>query len=129
VGDEAAYLAFIDEVLTIVAYKILNQANKNIDDYKINDTGRLRGSGVVEPAGEEYLIVWKAPYSGAIEFGSHPHMVPAEVLYGWVRRKMRISDDRRAWGIAYAIQKEIAESGQTGRHFIRDAIDMMAANP
>ena len=123
------YMALLDEILSVVAYKLLNRANENLDKSGISDTGNLRGSGTVEPIGdEEKLVIWRAGYSGDVEFGTSPHWPPHEAIYLWVRRKMKISDEKKARSIAYAIQHEIANHGTTGRHFVRDAIDELGTS-
>ena len=88
------------------------------------DTGFLIRSGEIHHEEDlKYTIIYTAPYSAGIEFGADPHFVSAKVLFGWVKRKLGITNEKEAWSISYAISKSIGMKGTEPRPYLRPAID------
>lgn len=88
------------------------------------DTGFLMRSGEIHHEEDlKYTLIYTAPYSAVVEFGARPHFVSAKVLFGWVKRKIGITNEKKAWGIAYAISKSIGRRGQEPRPYLRPAIE------
>jgi len=81
------------------------------------DRGNLKGKITVFPQilANQYVLVSKAPYSAAMEFGTRPFYAPIEPLKGWARRKL---GDESA---AYAVRAKIAKEGITAQPFMRPA--------
>lgn len=95
-------------------------------------TGKLAQS--VFPALEETggmlteVITNGAPedlYSAPVETGSQPHMPPYEALIPWVIRKLGITDEQTARGIAFVIARKIAQRGTQGAWMYRDAMEVL----
>lgn len=89
------------------------------------DEGMLKKSGHIN---DEYLhkeVVYDAPHSVIIEFGTSPHMPPLQPIEDWVRRKR--SDlgvkDGEIKKVARAIQMKISKYGTDPKPFLRPAYD------
>ncbi len=67
-------------------------------------------------------VVFDAPHSAAIEFGSDPHFPPVEPLIGWARRKLGLSE-KEAKKAGHAIAWKIFHHGTDPQPFFRPAID------
>ena len=70
--------------------------------------------------GEIYSDV---PYAEFVEMGTRPHMPPVEKLYLWVRRKLKINDEKQIESVAYAIAKTIAKYGTKAKPYFRPGIE------
>lgn len=68
-------------------------------------------------------VVFDAPHSAAIEFGSEPHHPPVEPLIGWAQRKLGLSH-KEAKRAGWAIAKKIFKEGTDPKPFLRPAMDL-----
>lgn len=68
----------IMKMITAMARDVLAEALSNLRANGSYVTGKLAQSGSIEVTDAEMLVevLFKAPYSGAVEFGSAPHWVP-----------------------------------------------------
>ncbi|MCK5216586.1 MAG: hypothetical protein KAJ93_02295 [Methanosarcinales archaeon] len=89
------------------------------------DEGMLKKSGHIN---DEFLnkeVVYDAPYSVFVEFGTSPHMPPLQPIEEWVRRKrgdlgVKDSEIKK---VARAIQMKISKYGTDPKPFLRPAYD------
>lgn len=59
-------------------------------------------------------------YAVPVEAGTTPHFPPPGPLQLWVRRKLGITDERRARSVAFLIGRAISQRGTKARNFFRD---------
>jgi len=115
------FLQILDEGLTDVAEAVFTRSQELV----AVDEGMLKKSGHVEHEFLEKDVVYDAPYSADIEFGTDPHTPPFEDIQGWVHRKR--SDlgvkPKDVDSVAMAIQKKIAEHGTQPQPYLRPAFD------
>lgn len=89
------------------------------------DEGMLKKSGHIN---DEFLnkeVVYDAPYSVFVEFGTSPHMPPLQPIEDWVRRKrgdLGVKDPEIK-KVARAIQLKISKYGTDPKPFLRPAYD------
>jgi len=85
------------------------------------DTGKLLGGGIQPKVMPDGSIEWGyvPEYAAYVEFGTPPHWVPIEPLKGWARRVL--GDE----GVAYDVQKGIAENGTDPQPFFRPGVETM----
>ena len=111
----------LDAGLMDVAELILSDSQDKVPV----DEGMLKKSGHIN---DEFLnkeVVYDAPYSVFVEFGTSPHMPPLQPIEDWVRRKrgdlgVKDSEIKK---VARAIQMKIAKYGTDPKPFLRPAYD------
>lgn len=114
----------IDEKMDEIVDDIFAKSQSNIVDKKIIDEGTLLKSGNINRDLLSKQIVYSVPYADSIEFGRLPgSMPPVEPIKNWVRRKLRITDDKRVNSIAWAISQDIKINGTEPRPFLGPAIE------
>jgi hypothetical protein len=107
-----------------MAHFILTKSQEHILKNDAVFTGFLLRSGEIHKEDNlHYTVLFSAPYSASIEFGARPHFVSARILINWVRKKLGISNIKKATSIAYAISNSIAKNGTDPKPFLRPAID------
>lgn len=101
------------------ALNVQAQAKRNISDWPVVDTGRLRASVKVVTFSDG-LARWVGSdvgYAPFVEFGTRPHFPPLEPIREWCRRH----------GIpetaAYAIALKISRTGQPARPWLFPAYE------
>lgn len=73
-------------------------------------------------------VVSNWPYAAAVEYGRKPgKMPPVDAIELWVRRKLQISDDKRARSVAFVIARAIGRRGTVGRYMAQ--LGLSAAQP
>lgn len=88
------------------------------------DLGQMKNSWRV--SGTD--IINDAPHAGIIEGGARPHKVNAAgiaALAGWARRKLGITNEKEAKGVAFAIAKKLEKEGQKGHFIVRDSMNRL----
>lgn len=90
----------------------------------ISDTSELFISGNPPEWTDDNRIEfgYDCPYSLDVEYGSPPHPVNTKVLIGWVQRKLRVVNLKKATHIAYKISNRISKDGIPPHPFIRPAL-------
>lgn len=107
---------FIDRVFELSQQRL-------VDDGKI-DTGTMFKTANINREFLEKEIVYPALYADIIEFGRHPgSMPPVEPLVKWVKRKLGITNDKKALNIAWGIAVEMKKRGLEGTFFLQQSID------
>lgn len=118
----------IDEIikkeLLRVAFKIQQEAKKNIVENKTVFKGQLLNSIQVEIEGNTVIVGSKLEYAPHIEFGTKPHFPPLEPIEEWVRLKLQKKEFE---SIAEAIAWHIYHYGTPPKPFLRPAIDKVLA--
>lgn len=114
----------------------LERANKKMDDMadfifsrsqenvaKLSDSGELLSSGHVEKQDGKKTIGYTAAHAVFIEFGTHPHMPPVEVIKAWAGRKGMAQDEKSLNAIGWAIAMKIKKEGTDPHPFLRPALN------
>ncbi len=104
-----------------VAHELFSKSQENLVSYGAIDTGFLLRSGYIRELKNGWEIVYEAPYSDYINDGTRPHYPPFNSIFKWVKRKLGYSD-KKAYGIARAIQKKISLRGTDPKPFMSKAI-------
>lgn len=86
------------------------------------DTSLLRQSAHAEQVAGGAAIILDAPYSAIVDLGSRPHTPPLAPLVEWVMRRLDLSDEKEAMGVARSIQMHIAQHGTKPTFFVRDSV-------
>ena len=89
------------------------------------DEGMLKKSGHINDSYLNKEVVYDAPHSVIIEFGTSPHMPPLQPIEDWVRRKrgdLGVKDGEIK-KVARAIQMKISKYGTDPKPFLRPAYD------
>lgn len=106
-----------------IADEIFNESQRNIVEKQIVDEGTLLKSGNINRAESYVEIIYSVPYADVVEYGRLPgSMPPFTPIFNWVKRKLRVKDDKEAKGITYAILNDIKKKGQMPRPFLSPAI-------
>ena len=113
--------ALAEKVLDLITDEIFTRSQENLVEMGKIDTGFLLRSGNVIREKGKRKIVYSAPYSGYIEYGTLPHFPPVEPIFEWVKRKMGKSD-KKAERIAWAVANKIAQQGTKPYPFLREAV-------
>jgi len=123
--DKKSLAEAIDKILTQIAIDIFNRSQEKIIEFKAIDTGLLRRSGYVRV--DKFLekeIGYACPYALYIEFGRGAgKQPPVDRLRDWVRRKLKVKNEKEANQLSWAIAKKIAKEGIKPRPFMRNAIE------
>ena len=64
-----------------------------------------------------------APHFESVEFGTEPHFPPIAALIPWVKRILKVSGEKEARSVAYAIALKIADVGTEGAHMAQEAFE------
>ena len=116
-------LQLTDEKLDEISDFILSKSQEfHITNGNV-DTGLLLRSGNVNRQFLYKEVVYTAPYSSFIEFGTGPHPVSGLVLERWVERKLRIKQPG-AKKVAWAIAHKISKKGTKPYPFLRPAAEL-----
>ena len=95
-------------------------------------TGQLRASGRVQKvAGDENAIDvgffsqdTQGGYAFFVEYGRKAgKFPPVDYITQWVRKKLRVIDEKLAKGIGFVIARKIAKSGTRPHPFFRPAVE------
>lgn len=104
------------------AQRVLFRSMLKMEELAVNkapqDQGELKNKIKLTPTklSNEYVLQSKAKHSEAMEFGTEPFWANIDDLKAWARRKT--GDE----GLAYPVQKKIAEVGITAQPFFRPAL-------
>lgn len=127
--NDAAFKQAIEEFLDKVSADILRVSQHNLEHNGSVDTGQLFNSGRVEKAdfGDvfERRVIYDAPQSEWIEYGTQPHPVSEEgrkKIAAWCKRKLGKSE-AEAESMSWAIINRIKWEGTPHRPFLRPAFD------
>jgi hypothetical protein len=118
-------LEALDKFMDELVDEIFTYSQENIVKIKAVDTGEMLTHGNVNRKFLEKEIVYPAPQSLWIEYGTHPHPVSKkgrEAIAAWAQRKLGI-DEKEAESAAWGIANKIRAHGQAPRPFLRPAID------
>ncbi len=114
------FINAIDKELNDLVDRIFMLSQENIVKKRISDTGFLLKSGIVKHNYLEKEIIYQAPYSDYIEFGTQPHMPPVEPLQRYAKRKLRAKNYEE---VGWAIANKIRKKGTKPEPFLRPAIN------
>ena len=96
---------------------------------RIADTGQLAHATFTQTEKKQhrYKVVVNKDYAQAVEYGTKPHYISNKILgkrlVPWVRRKLGITNTKKAIAIARAIRRKIAKKGTKGRPYFHDAVE------
>lgn len=113
------------EVFKITALKILSSSISNLQKHDNIASGKLAKNGRFskEQGKDNYQVVYTG-YAGAVEFGRKAgRMPPVDIITQWVRRKLRVRDNKKAKSIGFAIAKSIARNGTKAYPFLAPAYE------
>lgn len=122
--DLDGLLAQIDKVLTRFAIEALNESQDNLIRNESFVTGFLHRSGRADLKFLEKEVVFDAPYSDDVEFGTPPKPVSLEALEKWARLKFRL-DKKEARQVASAVKRKIEAEGADAHPYLRPAMDKL----
>lgn len=123
-AEEDVVLEAFDKYLNNLADRIFELSQKNLVRDGKNDTGTLLKSGNVLRAPFEKTIVYTAPHAEPVEFGRLPGTkMYSGWLHKWVRRKLKITDEKEINRVAFAIAKAIEQRGFDPSPFLRPAAE------
>ncbi len=122
---EEAVEARLERILDDVADAVLQLSQENLEAHGTTDTGFLAGSGDVEsPDKLAREVIYRAPYSLYVEFGTPPHPVSrrgVERLENWGKRKLGVE------GLGERIAWKIRRQGTEPQPFLRPAMEEVRA--
>lgn len=123
--DKKSLAEAIDKILTQIAIDIFNRSQEKIIEFKAIDTGLLRRSGYARV--DKFLekeIGYACNYALYVEFGRGAgKQPPIEPIRKWVKRKLKVRNEKEANQLSWAIAKKIAKEGIKPRPFMRNAIE------
>ena len=105
-----------------VADFIFAKSQQNIVDMGISDTANLLRSGELVDEGDYFSVFYSAPYAQVIDEGRDPGPINPEVLFGWVKRKLRVPV-RDIKKVAFLIARKIKLRGTKAQPFFSNAIE------
>lgn len=121
----------LQAVVEDLATFCLTEAKKNLasGQFKagpgrpITFEGTVARSGRTEFGDLEGSVIFDAPHSVYVEFGTKPRKkgVPIKPLENWVRLKLGINDQKLARQVAFAISNTIKKKGTKPKPFFRAA--------
>jgi hypothetical protein len=88
---------------------------------KLTDTGELLTSGFIEKSFLHKVIGYRSPHAVYVEYGTHPHMPPVDVIKAWAGRK-HLAKGKELDSVAWAIARHIEKYGTPPQPFFRPAI-------
>lgn len=110
--------------------QIIADAKNNLRDNGSVVTGLLRASGkVVKTADEEIEVGFfdtknQSGYAVYVEYGRRSgKLPPIGNILAWVRKKLRVKDDKVAKARAYVIARGIARKGSRPHPFFNPAVE------
>lgn len=123
VDIETQILNQLDKIMDDLVDEIFTECQqKLIDDGKI-DTGNIIKTANINRSFLEKEIIFPAIYADVIEFGRNPgSFVPIAPLERWVRRKLRITNEKKAKSVAFAISKSIKERGIQASPYVEPSL-------
>lgn len=110
--------------------KIIADAQRNLRTNRTNTTGHLSNSGKTEKQRDGGVVAGffageaeTAGYAEFVENGRRSgRMPPPRILQAWVRKKLRISDQRKSAAVAFALAVHIAKKGTKAHPFFAPAV-------
>jgi len=118
----------IDKLMDEVTDRIFQLSQENLILEGKIDTATLLKTANVNRSFLEKEIVYPAPYAEFVEFGRNPgQMPPSEALFKWTKRKLKISNDKKARQVAFAIAMAIKQRGIQPTPFLENAISQAVA--
>lgn len=109
---------WMDEIID----KVFSKSQENLINEGKVDTGILLKSGNINRGFLEKEIVYSASWADAVENGRMPGSAPpVSALIPWVKRKLKIRNDKEARRTAFAIANEIKRRGLDGVFFLTNA--------
>ena len=116
--DKEMLIEAIDSKMDEITDYIFAESQKNIINKSIIDEGTLLKSGNINRQLLNKSIIYSVPYADSIEFGRLPgDMPPVEPIKDWLRRKLKLNDEKQINSFAWAIVKDIEKNGQDARPF------------
>jgi hypothetical protein len=111
----------LDEAMDDIADAILERSQELVPV----DEATLKHSGHVEREELDKKIIYDAPHSPYIEFGTRPHWPPFKPVQEWVWRKRHDLGikDKEVDEVAYQICRKIATQGTEPQPYLRPAVD------
>lgn len=114
------------------ALQIVNDAKQNLRSNGSVVTGMLRASGKVQAVEGNADAVdagffsngGQGGYALFVEYGRRMgKFPPVDMIVQWVRKKLRIADEKAAKGIGFVIARKIAKKGTTPHPFFGPAVE------
>ena len=102
------------EKLTVIGEFLLDQFRKELDGQDHKASGDLERSlryEILETATGFEIVFSGLDYGQFLETGTEPHYVPIDALIKWIEDKGIAYGDKEVKGMAFAIQKTIAQEG------------------
>jgi hypothetical protein len=92
-----------------------------LGEFAASVRGAVTSSGN-KHSGHIFLAPPADQYGMFVETGSAPHFPPPGALLGWVRRRLGVSDEKKAREIAFLIGRRISKKGTEGKHIFERAL-------
>ena len=110
-----------EEIIKQLILFLFKESQENlIADGSLDTANLLRDVDITKDT-----LHYKAPYANIINEGRRPGAIHSEVLEGWVRRKLGISDPKKIKSVAFLIARKIRERGFDGTFFMDRALVKM----
>lgn len=109
----------LDKILDDLADYIFSNSQQNLINNGSVDTGFMLKTANVQRKFMHKKIVYPAPYSAFVEFGTQPHMPPVNSLIKWAQHKLKVKNPEK---VAWAIATKIKQEGIEPKPFLRPAI-------
>lgn len=117
--DKEVRMLFLEALGKALHLEFINEIIKKdaVDTGFIIETSNVR---VVDE--NKVVISFPADYASDLEFGPGPHKPDITQLFGWARRKLKLSG-KEAESAAYAVWHKLAKVGYEGRRYVRDPLE------
>lgn len=106
------------------AIQMLGESSKKLRDNGSVATSFLVNSGKVKEYDKGYTVAYTASYAWIVEFGRKAGtMPPIQAIVPWVKKKLRINDEKEQKSVAFAIAKSISLHGTKAKPFFYPAYE------
>jgi hypothetical protein len=80
----------------------------------------IKGKGTPVVKG---IVASVSEYAEAVEKGTKPHFPPTGPIQLWVKRKLKIEDEKQSRQVAFMIARSIAKRGTKGQYMFKKALE------
>lgn len=120
---KASVKAVLDEI-GATAIDILGLSVKKLNDNKSVATSNLSNSGRVKKINNGWTVGYTASYAWVIEYGRRAGTYPPiSPLIAWVKKKLRINDEKEQKKVAFLVSRSIMKNGTKAKPFLIPAFN------
>ena len=119
----AAVKTVLDEI-GATAIDILGLSVKKLSDNKSVATSNLSNSGKVKKIKNGWTVGYTASYAWVVEYGRRAGTYPPiSPLIAWVKKKLRINDEKEQKKVAFMVSRSIMRNGTKAKPFLAPAFN------